>query len=274
MPHLRETQSLFWQLISAPDGVADAVASLPDRERTLPQGLDGVIRGDDRLDAVERLGVYAGMYAIRLFDCLAEDFPALHAAIGHEEFHGVARDYLIAYPSEHPSLRQLGRRLSSFLETHALDDERPWLADLARFEWALLEAFDAPDADPMAADVLRSLSGDDWAGLRLTLSPSLRTLRACAPVEQLWSAASEERELPTLPAEPTILRIWREDLRVFHRTIDEVELAALEAVLAGATFADVCERVAREVGEEEAAGRAVALLQRWFGDSLVVGVAF
>lgn len=273
MPNLRETQDLLWRLISASEGVAEAISVLPGRERSLPCGLESVIRGDGRLGAIERTQVYANMYFFRLLDCLAEDFPAVHSAVGHPSFHALATDYLTAHPSKHPSLRQLGRRLGDFLQTHALGRDRPWLADLARFEWALLEAFDAPDATPLAADVLRALPGDEWAGLRLSLSPSLRVLRACAPVQQVWAAVAEGREAFVPTAEPTALRVWREDLRVFHRTVDEVEDAALAATLDNATFGGVCEAVAAIAGEDDAAGRTVNVLQRWFADALVVGYA-
>lgn len=270
MTKLRETQQLLWRLISAPDGVKPALAALADRARRLPDGLDGVVRGDDRLGAVERVEIYANMYFFRLLECLAEDFPALHAVVGHERFHELTRDYLTAYPSEGPSVRMLGRRLGEFLEGHRLAAEWPWLADLARFEWALLDAFDAPDAAPVGENRLRALGAEDWPLLRLTLAPSLQVLEARAPVQEVWSAATEGRELRAVSEAPTPLRVWREDLRVFHRAIDAVELAALRAVGRGETFAGLCEAAAAIVGEKSAAERVVALLQRWIADALIV----
>lgn len=269
--NLHETQQLLWRLISAPDGVP---AALADPGRAPPGGLDAVVRGDDRLGAAERVGIYASMYFFRLLDCLTEDFPALHAVVGHQRFHQLARDYLNAHPSEHASVRMLGRHLGEFLEGHAPSAERPWLADLARFEWALLEAFDAPDASPIGRDRLQSVRAGGWARLRFTLAPSLQVLEARAPVQEVWSAATAGRELPSLAEAPTALRIWREDLRVFHRTIDEVERAALRAVARGETFAEVCEAVAATLGEERAAAeRVLALLQRWIADALIVDLA-
>lgn len=268
---LRETQQLLWRLISAPDGVP---AALADPGRAPPGGLDAVVRGDDRLGAAERVGIYASMYFFRLLDCLTEDFPALHAVVGHQRFHELARDYLTAHPSEHFSVRMLGRHLGEFLEGHALSAGRPWLADLARFEWALLEAFDAPDAPPIGRDRLGSVRAEDWAGLRFTLTPSLRVLEARAPVQEVWSAAAAGREPPSLAGAATALRVWREGLRVFHRTIDEVELAALRAVGRGETFAGLCEAAAATLGEERAAAeRVLALLQRWLADALIVDLA-
>jgi hypothetical protein len=271
MAKLTQTQDVFWRLISAPEGVAAGLAALPDRERALPFGLEGWLRGDERLSAIERLDVYANMYFFRLLDCLAEDFPAIRAVVGHERFHALVADYLTIHPSEHPSVRMLGRALGDFLETHPFSGEVSYLPDLARFEWHLLGAFDAADAEPLAAECLQQLAPGDWPTLRLVLTPSLRILEARAPVQEVWFAATEGRKLPTIASQPTALRIWREDLRVFHRTIDSLELTALRAAERGERFAAMCDAAAGLVGEERAASELVAILHRWLADRLIVG---
>jgi len=272
MPSLTETQEIFWRLISAPEGVERGLADLPDRERRLPGGLDGLVRGDERLGAVERIDIYAGMYFVRLLDCLVEDFPAVHAVVGHERFHGLAADYLAAHPSEHFSVRQIGWRLGAFLERHPLSDGRFFLADLASFEWALLEAFDAPDAAPLAAERLKELPAEEWALARFRLTPSLRVIEARAPVQEVWAAATENREIAMPAARPVTLRVWRQDLRVFHRVVEPIELAAIRGVEAGCDFAAVCEAAASLAGEAEAAASVVAILHRWFADGMIVGI--
>ena len=48
MANLANTQTLFWRLISAPEGVDAALAVLPDRERALPGGIEAWVRGERR----------------------------------------------------------------------------------------------------------------------------------------------------------------------------------------------------------------------------------
>jgi Putative DNA-binding domain len=270
MAKLAHTQSLFWQLIRAPDGVEAALGALPDRERTLPGGIDAWVCGDERLRAVERLEVYAGMYFFRLLGCLAEDFAAVHAVVGHQRFHALVRDYLERHPSTSRSVRLLGRFLAGFLEGHPLGAEHPHVADLARFEWALLEAFDARDAEPLAPEALKSLPADRWPGLRLTLAPSLRVVEALAPVQEVWAAVTGGQAPPRVERRRTVIRVWREELRVFHRVIGEVELAALRAIERGAGFAAACEAASAFTGEEEAPLEVARLLERWLADRLLV----
>ena len=82
----------------------------------------------------------------------------------------------------------------------------------------------------------------------------------------------QNEEAPFAPeAAPTGLRVWRQDLRVFHRPIDAVETAAVESVLRGETFAAVCAAVGELIGEIAGAQRVVQLLDTWFADGLVTG---
>jgi hypothetical protein len=270
MANLVNTQTLFWRLISAPDGVGAALAALPDRRRALPEGVDAWVRGDERLGAVERLEVYARMYFFRLLDCLAEDFPAVHAVVGHERFHVLVRDYLECHPSTSRSVRSLGRFFAQFLDGHAFGAEPPFAADLARFEWALLEAFDARDAAPLAAEHLKSVPMEQWPDLRLALTPSLRIIEAGAPVQEVWTAVTKGQSPPTITGQRTVIRIWREDLRVFHRVIGDVELVALRVIERGTTFAAACEAASELVGEDEAPLEVARLLERWLGDQLLI----
>jgi hypothetical protein len=272
MANLANTQTLFWRLISAPDGVDAALAALPDRGRALPGGVEAWVRGDERLAAAERLEVYARMYFFRLLDCLAGDFPSVHAVMGHESFHVLARDYLEHHPSTSRSVRSLGRFFAQFLDAHALGAQHPFVADLARFEWALLEAFDARDAAPLAPERLKSVPIEHWPGLRLELTPSLRIVEACAPVQEVWAAVTGGQPPPKVASQRTVIRVWREELRVFHRVIGDVELAALRAIEQETDFAAACEAAGALVGEHDAPLEVARLLERWLGDQLLVGV--
>jgi len=156
MPALRDTEELFWKLISAPEGVSEGLRQIDMK----PEALARIIGGDARLDAVQRLDVYANMYFWRLLDILRGDYTAVVAAVGDDHFHNLVTDYLIACPSAHPSVRNVGERLAGYLKTHALGVERPWLVELARLERARVELFDGPDGEPLALDELRAREQD------------------------------------------------------------------------------------------------------------------
>src|SRR5438128_4778207 len=139
---LRELQQLFWR-------------SLGDEPGTIAPELVEAVLPSSTLDSAARVQVYADAYSSRLLDVLREDFPRLSALLGRDGFEEIARDYLKSHPSEHPSVRHLGRAMAGFLEQRA--DLPPYLAELARLEWARIDVFDAPDAEPLAVDALRTV---------------------------------------------------------------------------------------------------------------------
>jgi hypothetical protein len=266
-PSLSQIQHLLRKLITAPEGVTTGLAGLTPAERRVA----GCVRGDARLSAVERLDVYADMYFYRLRDSLREDFSALFAVIGEANFHNLITDYLINHPPSHFSLRYAGRHLPVFVAGHPLSRQWPYLGDLAQLEWAILEAFDAPDAPPLGAGALTDIQSTRWPEIRFQLTASLRLLAVSWPVHEVWRQAQDETVATDLRPGASRLRVWRQDLRVFHRPIDPVEATALTDIASGLSFAAVCEHVAG--ADDAGAERVFGLVGSWLADGLLTGVA-
>ncbi|HUI26663.1 MAG TPA: DNA-binding domain-containing protein [Candidatus Kryptonia bacterium] len=269
-PSLAQTQHLLWRLITAPSGVADGLQSLGDADGLLGGGLEAIINGDAVLPAVRRLDIYANMYFFRLLDAVKEDFPTVLAVVGADEFHNLITDYLLHHPPSHPSLREAGRHLPAFVSGHRLAEARPFLSDLARFEWALVEAFDSPDAPVVEPAALASVAPDAWPGLRLLLTPSLQLLQSEWVVSEPWRRVQDGEEPGTAPLRPSWFRTWRCELRVLHREIAADEFAALSSAIRGEPFSAMCEAIAEQT-TESAAERAAHLLHQWLADGLLTG---
>jgi hypothetical protein len=269
-PTLSDTQRLLWRLITAPSGVADCLRRMGEGAGPLAGGLDTLLDGDAVLPATRRLDIYANMYFFRLLDALREDFPVLATTLGAEEFHNLVTDYLLQHPPTHPSLRWAGLHLPRHLQQHRLADSFPHAAELATFEWALVEAFDAADDDLLAPEALAELAPEGWAALRLRMSPSLQLLALENAVHETWQTVRDGGSAAAPATRAAFVRVWRRDLRVFHREIERDEFVALQASATGETFAALCERMAELVGEEPAARRMGDLLQVWLADGLLV----
>jgi hypothetical protein len=257
-PALRELEALFWRHLGfAPTAPEDRAAD--------PALLDAVC-DTPPLAARDRLGIYAGMYVARLVEALEEDFPRVAAVLGAEPFAALARRYLARYPSEHPSIRHVGRAFADFAAANPADASPPWLGDLARLEWTRLAVFDAPDAPALSLADLRAVPPEAWGDLRFRPVPAFAFLRLDWPAHRAWAA--EPGEMPALAPEATALRLWRDGFVVFHAPLDPREDAALSALLAGEPFAAICERFA-DLPPEEAAARAGALLVAWVEDGIL-----
>ena len=245
-PALRELQALFW----------DAVNGRP------APGLEALVVSTDSLGSTERLGIYSGMYSGRLHDVLAEDFEHVAVALGGDRFAAAVRAYLAAHPSDQPSVRHLGRHFPDFLSADPPSGAPPWLADMARLEWARVEMFDAPDATPIDQDCLRGVPEDGWPDLVLEPIPALTVLESAWPLHVLW-----EGEQAPAPA-PTSLRIWRQDGVVFHTAMDRLESEALARLQSGQRLGEICEAFSH-LEPDAAAAEAGALLARWVEDGVI-----
>jgi len=269
---LARTQQLLLEWISAPEGVQSALAAAGD-----PTGRTAavLVRGDGRLGAVERLEVYANAYFFRILECLAEDFGALRHCLGAELFHDLVTAYLLAHPPTQPSLRYAGGELAGFLrDSVAAAPFRRRCAfspDLARLEWSLLSAFDAPDAPVVSREEIGAVPPDRWEGLRFEFQPALECLTVAACVQPIRRAHDRGEPLPSglSETERVSVCVWRRQERVFHRILPPLEAAALEHARAGAHFGELCVAIAESCGGDAAPGHAAALLSTWQADGLL-----
>jgi hypothetical protein len=266
---LADIQARFYALVTAPEGVAQGLATAG----LAAADLEAIVKGDARLGAVARLDVYANMYFYRLLDVLRDAYPRLCAAVGDPAFHNLVTDYLVACPPAHPSIAFAGERLPSFLAGHPLAAAaatgRPWLVPLAVVDRTYVELFDGPDADPLTLDQLRALPPAELATLSLRLVPCHRVLEHGFLLDPLWRTLEEGEAPADPPAAPETLLVWRRDVDVVHRVIHADERDLLGLAAAGTTVQALCERLA--VGEDEAgaAQKAFHLLGRWLADGLV-----
>jgi hypothetical protein len=273
-PELARTERLLSELIRAPSGV-QATLARPGSSALATQ-LQDAVTGDAERSPEHRLEVYANAYFYRILDCLKEDYAALTAVLGDDYFHDTVVAYLLACPSRHPSIRYVGDRLGNFLAEHPqvapVRERFPFAADLARLEWALQDAFDAPDAVALALEDVARLPPEDWAGLLLRPDASVQLLDLAWPVATLRRTFEREEPLPepaNVPQDPETVLVFRRSESVSYRLVDTDEAEALRAVLRGTQFGNVCEIAALHVGEDEAPGTAARWLARWIADQCI-----
>lgn len=141
----------------------------------------GIIQPGNRLSPAERLEIYSRSYWFRLLDSLQEDFPGLHAILGPAAFRCLAQTYLGGNPSCSFTLRNLGSRLPAFLAQHPQPTAQITAValDMARLEWAHIEAFDGLQRAPLGPEDLLELDQSP----RLALQPHLSLLPMVYPVD-------------------------------------------------------------------------------------------
>lgn len=217
------------------------------------------VKPNSLLTSSERLEIYNRQYWFRVIGAVSEDFPALNAVLGSERFDAVVLAYLRENPSTSFTLRNLGARLPAWLASYPeLTGPRHSLAvDVARLEWAYVEAFDGASLMP--------LSWPDFAGLgpdsTLRLQPHLQLLNLQFPVDELVlavrkmtpeidivsNAMSEPRQssqvtLPEVSRSNVYLAVHRFDNSVYYRHIERDEFLLLADLRDGDSIATAIKR--------------------------------
>lgn len=269
---LADLQERFWRLITAPEPVARALPGLVARDPGAAP-LAGWIAAGDEAAAATRLDVYANMYFFRLLDVLRQDYPALAKLVGDDPFHDLVTGYLLAHPSDNPSLRWVGRHLPDHLIGHALTARFPFAPALARLEWIRGEVFDVADAPIATLADVTAATPEAWSAMRLAMHPSLRVLDLDHEVLPLWLALERGAvERPEAPPNPTRVAVWRRGFRVYHRTASAGEAACLRGAARGLSFAALCETLLPHAGEDTPR-QAVGFLRAWLEQEIVSSIA-
>ena len=192
-----------------------------------------------------RLKIYSDLVYSNLDSLLAGNFPVIRKTLGDADWRALVRAFLSQHHSHTPLFTKLGREFIAFLESEGgTDPERPWLAELAHYEWAelglqLSEAV-VPAHDP---------DGDLLDGVPV-LSPLAWPLAYRWPVHQIGPGFQPVEP----PQEPTLALLRREaDGRVHFSMLSPLLFRLLE--LAGAESGEcgraLLQRLAVEAGQSD-----------------------
>ena len=208
------------------------MSSLKDLQESFQRG---ILAGDDTILAEIRdsakeerkvlFGVYRHAYVARLAEVLADDYEQLHAYLGDAGFAKFAKSYIAAHPSDRKSARDFGRHVPEFLKADAGFAKHPELAEIARLEKALADAFDGPDAEPLKLSKLAEIAPELWAKLVFTPHPTAIRLTVATNAADIWSALREDTAPPPaqLLPEPQAILVWRHDVTARFRVLGAEE---------------------------------------------------
>lgn len=255
---LHDLQKTFAEALVLPKSIAED-AKWRSRGET-------AFTGNDRVTPIGQLDIYREQFWIRHVNCLREDFPVLLALVGDEKFEAIVRDYLEAFPPKKFQLRHLGEHLADFLCTR--DDAL--LADLARVEWAFIDAFDAQDAPPLDPRAIGAIAEDDWPRARLVLHPSLQLLRLAYPTNEMrdaWWQDKDKRPIERVERAPTNVVVYRhKSMLLYTEPMAALPFEMLSLLASGKSLGDAGDALAASSGRSEEIESSIgAWFTRWSG---------
>ena len=220
---------------------------------TLHEQLDALARHVRDPDAhpgppgieARRLKIYSDLVYNNLDGLLAGNFPVIRKTLGDDAWAMLVRGFLARHHSRTPLFTELGREFIDHLESAAgIDPARPWLPELAHYEWAelglqLSEAM-LPAHDP---------DGDLLDGVPV-LSPLAWALAYRWPVQQIGPGFEPVEP----PLEPTLVLLRREvDGRIHFSMLSPLLFRLLELVGANESRdgRELLRQLAEEAGQDD-----------------------
>lgn len=243
---------------------------------SLEPGIEAQLKDAQNTDFDARLDAYVGGYRARLVEALGTTYPVLKVTLGGDEFDRQMRLYIDSIPSRHYSVRHYGAGIAEHMAARNSGELGLALSELARWEWTLADVFDAPDGASLDVTTLASVPPAAWPTVSFTLGTTVRRLSTRTNVVAWWRAANGLCERPDalLPSAPAQWLLWRRGVKTLFRSLDPLEAAVLADAGNGATFATLCERLAREVNEPDVALRAASLLRSWIAEELIASCSW
>lgn len=263
-----------------------AMRATTEQGLPLAEAADGYIKPNSLLTSFERLEIYNRQYWFRVIAAVSEDFPALHVVLGQEKFDSLVLAYLRENPSTSFSLRNLGARLPAWLASYPepAGPQHALAVDIARLEWAYIEAFDGASVVPLGCDDFAGLGKDST----LRLQPHLQLLDLQYPVDEVVlavrkltpeidivsNAISGRRQasdvaLPEVTRSSIYLAVHRFEDSVYYRRIDREEFLLLADLRDGDSIATAIERAFE--GSEISLDLQAARVQDYFAHAAELG---
>ena len=232
------------------------------------------VMGTTKVPTDIRRAIYGHAYQARLHEALVASYPVLEQYLGSDPFEELSYAFIEHHPSNYRSIRWFGDTLAEFIQEQSQYREYIYLSELAAFEWTLALVFDAACHDILELKDMQHVPPNAWANMRLRVHPSIHRLSLSWNVVQLWQTINDNSPMIEPCKSPSNVAwiLWRKDLTTHFSSLPVDEAFAIDAIIKGSTFGEVCEGLCQWVNEEDAGIRAASLLKGWITAGLITEI--
>ncbi|WP_339067495.1 DNA-binding domain-containing protein [Teredinibacter turnerae] len=143
----------------------------------------------EELDA--RLAIYRNNVFRGLIDTLGSHFPATKNLVGDTYFDAIGKAYLEKNLPQSAASTALGETFPVFIRTFPPVKGLPYLADVARLDWAYHNAYHAREAAALEPTAFQLIHPDALGKAKFELHPSCKLIQSDYAVFTLWEFARD-----------------------------------------------------------------------------------
>jgi hypothetical protein len=154
------------------------------------------------------LTIYRNTSLGTLTRALATAFPAVRALVGEDFFEAAAQQFIRAEPPATACLDDYGARFADFLAQFPPAAGIAYLADVARLEWAVNRALQAPDGPVLELAALAGVEPAHVSNLRFEPHRSVAVLQLASPADAIWRAVLDQDQAAMAALDPAAGPVW------------------------------------------------------------------
>jgi|GEM_PF-2047223 len=194
---------------------------------------------------------------------VSEHFPVLAQLVGEPQLAPLERGFGAFL--EAAGEANGARLLPTYLAGVPAFRDRPELAEVAAFEWALATSAAAPESPPLPPEELEGVTADAWPSLRIALHPALIRVGTEWNSVALWRAARQGTRLPRAVPEAgaRTWAVWRQDGRTRFRALPPDDAWALDLAARGRPVGDIARALGHWLPARETGPFAARMLGDW-----------
>ena len=241
----------------------DFLTGLFDPQQQLP--ILQYIKQMEGKTAADQFAIYRGSVTGGLTKALAEIYAVCQKLVGKEFFDAIIGHFISHQRSYSPDLNDYGAQLSEFIGNFPAAASLPYLADVARLEWAWHRAFNGEDAPHGDLDSLSKLDQDQYPSIIFHLAKNCALLESVYPIHRIWETNQDDfkgDKQVNLDEGGVRLIIWRHGLTMHMDPLDDAQWALLTELNQQQFFAHVCEKFSQIHTNDDIGTVLSSILQR------------
>lgn len=219
------------------------------------------------LSAQEHLAIYQSSITGALQKALKEIYPVCRKLVGEDFFIGMINPYIEHYSSQAPDLASYGEHLADFIATFPPAMSLPYLADVARLEWAWHSLFTARASRGVAFDQLAAQSETQGERIIFLMPPKSSLLTSPYPIHRIWEVNQDDYTNEQAIVLPDNARfyylVWRKELGMRIDLLERETWQILTWMQAKVPWGEICEKVSQTLPQVD--------LESWLPQSVSTG---